>query len=215
MPETAALERLPATRREILMLLKHRGETRVGDLAEAVGVTVSGARQHLAGLTQDGLVRHREIRGGPGRPKHAYALTRKAEDLFPRTYGELAREVLDSVAGEDPDMLERIFERRRLRRVRQAQERMAGKPFGDRIAELARILDEDGYLADFETLPDGAYRITEHNCAIFTVAQHYGGLCSNEISFIRQALPDADVERVAHMMAGAHVCAYHITPRAR
>jgi DeoR family transcriptional regulator, suf operon transcriptional repressor len=212
-PDAPALERLPATRREILVVLRQRGEIRVGELAEAVGVTVSGARQHLTGLAEDGLVRHREIRGGPGRPKHAYALTRKAEDLFPRAYGELAREVLDSVADESPEMLDRIFERRRRRRVQRAQERLAGKGFGDRVAELARILDEDGYLADFEALADGAYRITEHNCAVFAVAQQYGGLCSAEISFIREVLPDADVERVAHMIAGAHICAYHVRPR--
>lgn len=210
MPDAPALDRLPATRREILMLLKQRGETRVGDLADAVGVTVSGARQHLAGLATDGLVRHREVREGPGRPKHVYGLTRRAEELFPRAYGELAREVLDSVCDEDPEMLERIFERRRQRRVRNAAARMAGKPFGERVAELARILDEDGYLADFAALPGGEFRVTEHNCAVFAVAQHYGGLCSSEISFIRQALPDADVERVAHMLSGQHTCAYRI-----
>ena len=81
------------------------------------------------------------------------------------------------------------------------------------MAELARILDEDGYLADFESLPDGTFRVTEHNCAILGVARRWGLACVTEIDFLREALPDARIERVAHMMAGAHVCRYEITPR--
>ena len=32
--------------------------------------------------------------------------------------------------------------------------------------------------------------------------------------FIRQALPEAKIERVAHIVAGAYVCAYSVEPRA-
>ena len=81
------------------------------------------------------------------------------------------------------------------------------------MAELARILDEDGYLAAWEALPDGSFRIVEHNCAVLDVAERYGQACSSEIAFLRQALPEATVERVSHMIAGAHSCAYLIVPR--
>ena len=47
------------------------------------------------------------------------------------------------------------------------------------------------------------YRIVEHNCAIWAVAQRYGQACTSEIDFIRAVLPEADVERVQHMVAGA------------
>ena len=82
------------------------------------------------------------------------------------------------------------------------------------MAELTRILDEDGYLADVERLDDGGWRITEHNCAILTVATGYRQACSSELTFIRDALPGATVERVAHLMDGAHVCAYEVRPAA-
>ena len=32
------------------------------------------------------------------------------------------------------------------------------------------------------------------------------------LAFIRAALPGASVERVAHLMDGAHVCAYEVHP---
>jgi DeoR family suf operon transcriptional repressor len=81
------------------------------------------------------------------------------------------------------------------------------------VAELARILDEDGYLADFERVDDDTWRITEHNCAVFAVASRYGQACSSEIAFLREAMPDAEVERVSHMVAGAHACSYLVRRR--
>jgi predicted ArsR family transcriptional regulator len=56
-------------------------------------------------------------------------------------------------------------------------------------------------------------RIVEHNCAILAVALRYGTACGTELSFIREVLAPADVERVAHMMAGSHTCAYEVRPR--
>lgn len=206
-----------STRTAIVDALKRRGEARAEELASAVGVTVSAMRQHLMALAAEGLVAHREVRSGPGRPKHFYGLTPAAESRFPKTYDELASEVLDYVADESPELLERVFERRRERRVAGARARLAGLALGDRVVELARILDEDGYLAEAVEVPGdsagaGAWRIVEHNCAILGVAAKYGQACVSEIDFIRTVLPDATVERVAHMMAGARQCAYEIRP---
>lgn len=202
-----------STRTAIVDVLKRRGEARAEELALAVGVTVSAMRQHLMGLAAEGLVSHREERSGPGRPKHVYSLTAAAESRFPKTYDELASEVLDYVADESPELLERVFERRRERRVAGAQARLRGS-LEERVTELARILDEDGYLAEVVDPGDGSYRIVEHNCAILGVAARYGQACVSEIDFIRTVLPDATVERVAHMMAGARQCAYEIRPKA-
>ena len=116
------------------------------------------------------------------------------------------------MSDEDPDLLETIFERRRERRLHRAQEKLGGRPFEERVELLARILDEDGYLADHQKQEDGSFIITEHNCAVLGVAVKYGQACSSEIDFIRQVLPDASVERTAHMVAGAHMCAYRIEP---
>src|SRR5205807_10442645 len=103
----------------------------------------------------------------------------------------------------------------RRRRVDDAKRRLAGRSFDERVCELTRILDEDGYLADYERLDDGTWRIVEHNCAILGVAAKYGQACSSEIGFLREALPDAEIERTHHMMAGAHMCAYEIRPKSK
>jgi predicted ArsR family transcriptional regulator len=198
----------------VLDLLKRRGEARADEIADALGVTVSAARQQLGALQAAGLVDHRELKGAPGRPKHVYQLTDAAQELFPNSYGELATELLQFVGEEDPALLQRVFERRRQVRLSKALGRLEGKSFDAKVEELATILDEEGYLASFERAPDGSYFVQEHNCAILGVAQLSHIPCVAEIDFLREALPDAVIERVAHMLGGAHLCAYRIAPPA-
>jgi DeoR family suf operon transcriptional repressor len=210
MTTSPALDLMPQAWREILCYLKKHGEARADELAGHLGITSSGLRQHLAVLGRDGLVRHRELRDGPGRPKHLYALTSLADALFPRAYAELTNELLE-YAGED--VVSQLFEKRAERRLQGALTRLEGKAFPAKVAEVAKILDEDGYLADFEALPDGSFRIREHNCMVLGVAKRFGHACSSEIDFLRRALPEAEIQRVQHMLAGSHACAYLLKHR--
>ena len=211
---TPALDSLPESRRRILELVKRRGEADAEVIAARLGITLSGTRQLLAALERDGLVGHRRVPAGAGRPKHVYALTPAGDALFPRNYVDLANELLDYVEDEDPALLARIFERRGERRVQRARERVAGLPFAEQVAVVARILDEDGYLADFEPRPDGSFVVTERNCAVLAVALRHRHACSSELEFLRATLPAAAVTRIAHRVNGGHVCAYQIAPRA-
>jgi DeoR family suf operon transcriptional repressor len=220
MEEMAAptLSTLAPTRRQILESLKKRGELSADELAEQLQLTTSGVRQHLVALTSDGLVAHRQVREGPGRPRHCYHLTAAADALFPRAYSDLTNELLGYASDDDPELIERLFDRRRKRRVEDAKQRLKGKTFDQKVEELACILDEDGYLADFQPLPapeEQGFLITEHNCAILGVARRYGQACSSEIGFLREALPEATIERIQHMIAGAHSCAYEVKPKRR
>ena len=208
-----ALANIPQSRRQILEHIKRRGEAGTDEIAATVGITLSGARQHLTALERDGLLAHRPTRLGPGRPRHLYALTAAGDALFPRNYVELTNELLEYVEDEDPALLARIFERRAARRLERARARVAGRPFAEQVAEVARILDEDGYLADFERREDGSFVITEHNCAVLGVALKYRHACSSELEFLQDTLPEAEVTRIAHRIAGGHVCAYLVVPR--
>jgi len=211
--DAAPLANLPTTRRAILTALKRAGSGTAAELAAGLGITAAAVRQQLHRLGEDGLVRHHPDPEGRGRPVHRYELTAAAEALFPKRYGDLTAELLSYLGGPDGDVVEGLFERRRQRRLEGATARLAELPLEAQVAELTRILDEDGYLADVEELDGGGWRITEHNCAILTVATGYAQACSSELGFIRAALPGATVERVAHLMDGAHVCAYEVRPR--
>jgi DeoR family suf operon transcriptional repressor len=212
-PPTSTIDALPSARRAILTRIKHEGEARAEELAGALGITTSAIRQHLQAMARDGLVEHREVRSGPGRPKHVFRLTPTADALFPRAYGELAGELLSTLAEDDPEALQRAFERRRGRRIADAHARLAGLDLDAAVTELARILDEDGYLAEAMPDPEGGWLIVEHNCAILSVAMRYGVACSTELEFLQAVLPTTEIERIAHMVSGAHHCAYRIRER--
>jgi DeoR family suf operon transcriptional repressor len=212
-PPSSGLEGLTPARRAILNAVKTRGDARAEELAKDLGVTVSAMRQHLAGLASDGLVDHQQVRDGRGRPRHVYHLTERADALFPRTYADITNELLSYVDEADHELFEKVFRRRRDRRITQANARLSGKSFEERVFELGRILDEDGYLATVESTGDGSYMIVEHNCAILGVARRYNQACASEIEFIRSVLPDAEVTRVSHIIAGARHCGYLVRPR--
>ena len=206
---------LPDGRRAVLYALRRRGQATAADIARQLQMTPSGARQHLAALVDEGLAEATERprpAGQRGRPQLEYTVTDKADGLFPKAYGELTNELLGYVADADPALVDTLFGRRRDERVRNATDRLGRcRGLKAKVAELARILDDDGYLATWEEIP-GGFRIIEHNCAIWAVAQRYGQACTSEIDFIRTVLSDATVERVQHMVAGAPHCAYEVRP---
>ena len=206
---------LPAGRRAVLYSVRRAGDATVDDVAADLGITVSGARQHLVALADHGLVATDEVqRGTPGRPRHTYHATERAEVLFPKAYGALTNELLGYLAEEDDGTVDRLFDRRRQHRIDRATERLDPLPsLAAKVDELARILDEDGYLATAEDVGGGSFRVVEHNCAIAAVARRYGQACTSEIEFIRAVLPKAAVERVSHMVEGARHCAYAISAR--
>jgi DeoR family suf operon transcriptional repressor len=203
------------SRRSVLDALKRGGEATADELAERLGITVAGARQHLAALVDEELVASREVPRGTGergRPRLVYELTARTEPLFPKAYDELANELLRHVAAEGGGLVDRVFERRRDARIANARRRLAGRDsLADRVAELTGILDGDGYLAEWRALDDDRFLIVEHNCAILVVAQGHPGACRSELEFLQSVLDDATVERISHIAAGAHECGYLVT----
>jgi predicted ArsR family transcriptional regulator len=207
------LQGLSSTRRRLLDRLKAEGEASTHDLAEALGITSAAVRQHMEALGREGLVAFEEVRGRRGRPQRRWRLSAAADALYPRAYADLTNELLSYVESQDPDLLEELFARRRDRRIAGARARLRGLPFEGRIAELAKILDEDGYLADWSRADDGSFTVTERNCAIVGVATRYGQACGSEMEFIRAVLPEARVERTTHIASGGLQCTYRIEPR--
>jgi predicted ArsR family transcriptional regulator len=208
---------IPVGRRAVLYAVRRRGDATVEQVAADLGITASGARQHLASLAEHDLVEAAEVRGGPprrGRPTLAYHVTTIGDLLFPKAYGALTNELLGYVAESGDAAVDRLFQRRRDHRIANARSRLAQHTsLASRVAELTSILDEDGYLAEFEQLSRDHFLVIEHNCAIAAVAAAYGQACSSEIEFIRAVLPDADVTRVSHMAGGDRRCAYDIRRR--
>lgn len=206
----AVSDQLQPTRRKIILALKQRGGMTAAELAELLGITSMGVRRHLTMLERDRLVRYELVQRGKGRPSYVYALSSEAEHLFPKNYAALATELLGYLAAEDGDQVIELFDRRAQRRIRQAQARLEGKPLDGRVAGLAQILHDEGYLAEWEQVDADTYLLSEHNCAVHDVATEFRAACGSELIFLQAVLPDAEVTRERHMMGGDLMCAYRI-----
>ncbi|MCC5953196.1 MAG: ArsR family transcriptional regulator [Acidimicrobiia bacterium] len=201
---------LSPAQRTVLMELKRLGEATADELAAKLDISPSAVRQHLSALRSAEVVTSQRQRGQLGRPAERYVATEQAEPMSGGEDSRLSIEILEQVEAEDPDLVARIFDRRRSGLVERCRQRVAGKPVDERVDVVAQLLDEQGYLADLEKVDDGHYRINLRSCAIWPVASRYRQACNAELTFIQDLLPDAAVNRVTHKTAGAHTCVYEV-----
>lgn len=206
-----ALEVLSQPRRAILEYIKLQGKARAEEVAEHLGVTVSGIRQHLAALQAEGLVEHEARRGQPGRPRFYFSLSSAGENLFPKAYHSFADELLIFLEDEDPKLLDRIFALRVERRLMRLRPRLANLTLPEQVAELAEAVSREGYMADSEVNDDGSVTLYERNCAVLDLARNHPAICENECELIKSALPQASVVRLEHVLDGDPRCTYRIT----
>jgi DeoR family suf operon transcriptional repressor len=197
------------TQRRVLEALKRRGEATADELAATLEISPSAVRQHLGALRAAGLIEARREAGQTGRPADRYHATQRTEPLFVAA-DDLSIELLELVDDEQPELVDRIFDRRRRRLVDDAQAQLAETPVAERVARVTELLDAQGYLCDWEQLADDHFRINLHSCAIWSVASRFRKACASELEFLQGVLPDAAVERVTHKTSGAHTCAYDI-----
>lgn len=199
------------SQRGVLIALKRSGEATAEELATTLEISSSAVRQHLSALRSAGMIAARQVRGQPGRPADRYHATDLTEPLFVTSDSNLSVELLEHVEAEDPELVNRVFERRRQRLVEGARDQLSGKSIAERVDVLTEMLDAQGYLADSEKVDNDHYRINLHSCAIWAVASRYTQACTTELEVLRDLLPDAKVERVTHKTAGAHTCGYEIS----
>jgi predicted ArsR family transcriptional regulator len=201
-----------STRDQLLRLLRTRGPQTAGHLAGALGITMMGAHRQLEALTLEGLVKRTSQRQPKGRPTFLYELTGAGFDRFPRNYHALANQLLDVVASTGgARKVDSLFAGRMDQLYAQFAPRMAGKDLAGRVAELARIQDETGYMATWEKV-EGGYVLREQNCAIYRVACRFNQACQYEIELFRRLL-DANITRLDHQIKGDLQCTYFVRER--
>ena len=202
---------ISGTRKEILMLLKKRGRVTVDDLAASLELTGVAVRHHLSALKADGHVCSETERQSRGRPHELYSLTSEADEkLFPRTYEVMLEDLLEDLsASGGGKKVEQFFMRQKERMLEKYAPRVAGKNLRERVAEVTLILEEQGFMAEWQESSDGMFILTEHNCTISKVAERFSQSCYCELELIGD-LVEANVERIEHRVAGDQRCAYAI-----
>jgi len=138
-----------STRGRIVTLLRRSSHT-VDELAQALDLTHTAVRAHLAALERDGLVQQRSERRGSGKPSAVYDLTPAAEYLCPKSYSQLLDQLLD-VLGErtTADEVETLL--REVGRRIASRWHVPSRDLRVRLEAAAEVLNELGGLMERET----------------------------------------------------------------
>lgn len=199
-----------ATRQNILNLLRRHGEMTAQEISDALGIGAVGVRQHLALLERDGQVQVVGVRRNIGRPSHLYALTAEAEACFPKGYDRLALDLvtcLDDIGGSAA--IEQVLSRRREALAQEFRPHLDGKDRAARVAALAELLAEQGYMCEWEQHEDGSFTLTEYNCPVDCVARRHPQFCAQELRLYEDLL-GTPIARDGTIATGARCCRYHV-----
>lgn len=204
----------PADR--VLSTLKTRGRLGIPDLAKVLDVTVEAVRQPMAKLQADGLVEAESQPTGRGRPTQFWQLTSAGHARFPDTHAEMTVQMISAVMevfGQQ-GMNQLIGAREATMRANYIEEMKGARSLKARLQRLADVRCREGYMAEVQS-EKGGYLFIENHCPICTAAKTCAGFCFSELQLFSDVLgPDAEVQRIEHVLTGARRCAYRITPRA-
>lgn len=164
-----------STRGRILTLLRRKKRT-VEDLAGELTLTDNAVRAHLATLERDGFVRQQGARRGAGKPAFEYELAPEAENLFPKSYGQVLNELLQALE-------ERMSKAELEETLRTVGRRIAARwhiPPGDlrvRLEAAIEVLNEMGGMAELAQ-ENGAYLIRSYSCPLAAAVPTHREVCA-------------------------------------
>jgi predicted ArsR family transcriptional regulator len=198
-------------RSTILRILQSRGSASIKDLELALGVTATAVREQVAGLIAQDIITARRVRGDVGRPFYVYSLTAKAQELFPKDYGELAHLLLQEILDLDgPDKLQQLLDRVGDRLAAQYAGHLRGAELGEKLRALADLLVQKGIGADVQ--PDAAgvgFVLHANTCPYFAVVQDHREICDMEQQMLSRLL-GADVVLGDCVLDGHAGCQFHV-----
>jgi predicted ArsR family transcriptional regulator len=202
------------THDKILNLLKTQGALSAKTLANELGLTTMGIRQHVLALEESGDVIYKDEKAVRGRPTRYWSLTEKSNDHFENRHDELTVQLIDSViAVFGDDGLDKLIENREESSMRVYRLALADR-FGveEKVTMLAKLRSDEGYMATVAHEED-FFWLLENHCPICAAATKCLNFCRSELHLFQSLLNDvATVTREEHIVEGARRCAYKVIP---
>src|SRR3989454_5611310 len=153
-------------RGEVLLELKRAQPRTAKQLADTLGVSPNAVRHHLKELEAESLIAYGREQRGVGAPTFAYRLSAAGEALFPRAYEATLTELLERVtekAGRGAAV--ELFRDHYRDLTHRVSAELEGKGAPERVALVARLMSEQGYMADWREAA-GAVRVGRRQRAI-------------------------------------------------
>ncbi len=206
-------EEYAASSERLLLILKRQGPKSLVELAGAMGISKMGVHKHLVNMEDRGLVERFYERNGVGRPRVWFRLSQKSSGLFPKAYSEISLSALSFIERKlGRDSVEQVLRERQNDLYAKYSEKLAGKECFDRVKELARLRDEDGYMAEARRVGKNSIELLEHNCPILQIASKYQEACWTEQQLFTRLL-GGKVNATHRAAVGDQVCRFMIQPK--
>jgi predicted ArsR family transcriptional regulator len=204
------------SKKKLLYYLKVMQQAGLEELANVMKVSRMAVHKHLRLLQQRGLVEAVEKRGHVGRPRMMYQLTSQSKTVFPKSYSAIATHALDFIERNmGKEAVKKVLHERQSELFDQYYKRLKYLDFDKQVKELARIRDEEGYIAESkkETKSgSGKYVLLEYNCPIIHIAEKHWEACSTETELFEKLL-GADIETTHRAAKGDLICKFIIKQR--
>ncbi len=186
------------------------------ELANVMKISRMAVHKHLTALQERGLVEGVETRGHVGRPRMVYQLTSQSKTVFPRSYSAIATYALDFIERNmGKEAVQKVLHERQNELFEQYYKRLKDLDFDKRVKELAKIRDEEGYMAESKNESkgnSGKYVLLEYNCPIIHIAEKHWEACSAETELFEKLL-EANVETTHRAAKGDLICKFLINER--
>ena len=202
-------------KKKLLYYLKIMQQAGLEELANVMKISRMAVHKHLTVLQDRGLVEGVQARGHVGRPRTVYQLTAQSKTVFPKSYSAIASYALDFIERNmGKEAVQKVLHDRQNELFDQYYKRLKGLGFDKRVKELAKIRDEEGYLAESrrESKSDGKYVLLEYNCPIIHIAEKHWEACSAERELFEKLL-DADINTTHRAAKGDLICKFAIKER--
>ncbi|WP_087023459.1 helix-turn-helix transcriptional regulator [Thaumasiovibrio subtropicus] len=199
---------------KILQRLKKFGSATAKELADEFSMTTMGARQHLQGLEQEGLITFFDERVKVGRPTRHWKLSALGHQHFADRHADLSIQLIEA--------MENTLDQAAMSAVIRAREENSFKHYQtslnsvttikEKLEKLTTLREQEGYMAELLDADDGDFLLVENHCPICRAATKSQTLCQSELQIFRRLLgTQCTVDRTEHIIAGQRRCAYRIT----
>ncbi len=201
-------------KKKILYYLKVMQQAGLEELAKVMKISRMAVHKHLVLLQKRGLVEGIENRGHVGRPRMMYQLTSQSKTVFPKSYSAIATHALDFIERNmGKEGIEKVLRERQTELFDQYYKRLKDLDFDQQVRELARIRDEEGYIAESKKESKrsggGKHVLLEYNCPIIHIAEKHWEACSTETELFEKLL-GANIETTHRAAKGDSICKFVI-----
>src|SRR5690625_420414 len=207
------MKKRASTKEKLLNILKKDYKCTIKDIMVYFSISEIAVRRHLNELEQREFIAREEVKQEIGRPYYIYYLTEKGHQTFPNQFEQLPLEILqDLETSKGKQAVNDVLKQRMNREIEIFNDHIdQKKTFDEKIAEIAEIQDQKGYMIEYEKNAAGDYEIKNYNCPIINIASEYRQLCSNEKQAYAAVFPGSKVKSESCITRGDHYCHWIIT----